>query len=222
MFPIILSDENWRVGKASLHAKLPAVRSSHLAEAIAAGLGARQHASVVPRLQPDARGHDALVLGRDELFVERLAELGYQGVARGHFEVAFKGTALPHPIYAAFKQGDRLSNNSHYHRCSRHKRPMIMVRAARAYAELEWDCITVDPKEEAYLHDEAGRQLLNIMFNLFQARATGAPGMPIFLGSAFTGTIKKLIPTTANQLAEDYFRLLYSPLLGQQHGTGTS
>lgn len=51
MFPIILSDENWRVGKASLHAALPVVRSSHLAEAIAAGLGARQHASIVPKLR---------------------------------------------------------------------------------------------------------------------------------------------------------------------------
>lgn len=213
MFPIILSDENWRAGKASLHAALPAVRSSHLAEAIAAGLGARQHASIVPKLQPDPCGHDALMLGRDELFVERLAELGYKDIAPGYFEASFKGTALPHSIYAAFKQGDRHKNNNHYHRCNRHKRPMMMVKMARTYAELEWDCITVHPDEEAYLHDEAGNQLVNIMFNLFQARAKGVPGNPLFFGSAFTGTIKKLLPGTAQQLAEDYFRLLYLPLI---------
>lgn len=222
MFPIILSDENWRVGKGSLHAALPAVRSSHLAEAIAAGLGARQHASIVPKLQPDARGHDALMLGRDVFFVGRLAELGYKDIASGHFEVAFKGTALPHSIYASFKQGDRLSSNTHYHRCSRLRRPMMMVKMARTYAELEWDCITVDPNEEAHLHEGAGSQLANIMFNLFQARAKGAPGNPIFFGSAFTGTIKKLLPATARQLAEDYFRLLYSPLIEPQAAIGTS
>ena len=168
------------------------------------------------------RGHDALMLGRDELFVGRLTELGYKDIAPGHFETAFKGTALPHSIYAAFKQGDRFRNNSHYHRCSRHRRPMIMVKMARIYAELEWDCITVHPDEEAYLHDEAGDQLANIMFNLFQARAKGAPGNPLFFGSAFTGTIKKLLPTTARRLAEDYFRLLYSPPLEPQAAIGTS
>lgn len=216
MFPIILSDENWSAGKATLHAALPALRSSHLAEAIAAGLGARQHASVLTRLQPDERGHEALALGCDTLFVERLAELGYPDIAPGHFDAAFKGIALPHAVYAAFKRGDRLRNNDHYHRCSRHRRPMMMVKMARTYAELEWDCITVNPDEEAYLHDKRGRQLTSIMFNLFQARAKGAPGKPLFFGSAFTGTIKKLLPATARQLAEDYFRLLYSPLLEPQ------
>ena len=190
------------------------VRWSHLAEAITVGLGARQHASVVPSLQPDARGYDALMLGRDELFVGRLTELGYKDVAPGHFEAAFKGTVLPHSIYAAFKQGDRY--NSHYHRCSRHRRPMMMVKMACIYAELEWDCITVHPGEEA------GDQLANIMFNLFQARAKDAPGNPLFCGSAFTGIIKKFLPTTARQLAEDYFGLLYSPLLEPQAAIGTS
>jgi hypothetical protein len=79
---------------------------------------------------------------------------------------------------------------------------------------------TVHPNEEAYLHDEPGHQLVSIMFNLFQARAKAAPGNPLFCGSAFTGTIKKLLPATARQLAEDYFRLLYSPLLAPQAAVG--
>lgn len=222
MFPIIVSHENWHVGKASLHAALPMVRSSHLAEAIAAGLGARQHASIVPKLQPEERGHDAIVLGQDEKFVERLFELGYDDIAAGHFEAAFRGPALPHSIYTVFNQGDRARNDSHHRQCSRHGRPMMMVKLARAYAELEWDCITVNPDEDGYLHDEAGDQLAKIMFNLFQARAKGAPGSPLFVGSAFTGTIKKLLPATARQLAEDYFRLLYLPLIEPKSALATS
>ena len=67
--------------------------------------------------------------------------------------------------------------------------------------------------EEDYLHDNAGREPGRTLFALFQARARGAPGKPLFMGSAFTGTIKKLLPATARQLAEDYFRLLYLPLI---------
>lgn len=216
MFPIILSDENWCAGKATLHAALPAVRSGHLTEAIAAGLGARQHASIVAKIQMDGRRHAELALGHDTHFVQRLAQLGYPDIALGHFDAAFSASAVPHPIYASFKRGDRLANDSHYQHCKRLGRPMMMVRMARTYAELEWDCITVDPSEETYLHNDRGRDLVGVMFNLFQARAKGAPGKPLFLGSAFTGTIKKLLPETARRLAEDYFRLLYLPLLEQQ------
>ena len=207
MVPIILSNENWRAGKAKIHAALPKVRSGHLTEAIAAGLGFRQHASIVAKLKYAER-HPELVLGRDELFVERLGNLGYPNIVQGCFKHAFSESLLPHPVYASFKLGDRLGNDNHYYHCKRLARPMIMVKMARIYAELEWDCITIDPKEEMYLHDESGSELVNIMFNLFQARAKGAPGKPIFFGSAFSGTIKKLLPATARQLAEDYFRLL--------------
>lgn len=213
MFPIILSNENWRAGKASLHNALPAVRSGHLAEAIAAGLDARQHSSIVTKFQRDATRHSALVLGRDALFVKRLTELGYQGTETGHFYAAFSGSAMPHPVYASFKHGDRLANDNHYHHCSRLGRPMMMVKISRTNAELEWDCITVDSSQEAFLHGNRGRELVTIMLSLFQARAKGSPSKPIFFGSAFTGTIKRLLPATARQLAEDYFRLLYSPLL---------
>ena len=50
------------------------------------------------------------------------------------------------------------------------------------------------------------------MFALFQEHAKGAPGKPVFCGKAFTGTVSKLLPDTARQLAEEYFKLLYLPL----------
>lgn len=218
MFPIILTKENWATGKARLHAALPAIRSSHLAEAIAAGFHARQHASLIPQFEPNDRGHHALVLGEEIRFIRRLADFGYEGIPFGVFRGAFTGTTLPHPIYALFKRGDIFGNESHYLLCSRYRRPMMMVKMARVYAELEWDCVTVDSEEDNYLRHKAGDQLIRIMYNLFQQRVKGAPGKPFFEASAFTGTIIKLLPATAMQLAEDYFRLLYGPLAESQPG----
>lgn len=209
---IILSLENWHAAKATLHQSLPQVRSSHLAEAMAAGLGARTHAALVKLCRPNAE-RPSICRGTDEAFVGRLGELGYPEIAPHTFDRAFAPDRLPHAPYVVYKSGDRAANNHHFHFCERLGRPMMMVKMARRYAELEWDCITVDPAEEDHLHDKSGDQLVRIMFNLFQARAKGAPGQPLFHGSAFTGTIEKLLPATARQLAEDYFQLLYTPLL---------
>lgn len=209
---IILSADNWRAAKASLHAELPHIRSSHLAEAMAAGIGELTHAAVVQALRNDD-ARPELRKRSDLDFIRRLRELGYSGAVEGHLARAFAPDAVPHAPYTFFARADRAANDRHYHFCNRLGRPMVMVRMARSYAEIEWDCITVDPREEDYLHDLPGEQLMRIMFNLFQARAKGAPGKPIFCGSAFTGTATKLLPTTARQLAEDYFQLLYGPLL---------
>ena len=209
---IILSNSNWSAAKAALHTALPHVRSSHLAEAMASGLGSLTHAALGQRLREDGERPQMQRLS-DADFVRRLSELNYPDIATGHLGRAFSADAMPHAPYTFFKQGDRAANDRHYHFCNRIGRPMVMVRMARQYAELEWDCITVDPSEEDYLHDLSGNQLMRIMFNLFQARVKGAPGKPIFFGSAFTGTVKKLLPATARQLAEDYFQLLYGPLL---------
>lgn len=209
---IILSKENWRAAKAELHQSLPHVRSSHLAEAMAAAVGEHTHIGLSRLLQDsDARAQVRIVNASD--FAIRLQGFGYRPVDLSSLDRAFSSADLPHRAYAAFRSGDRAANDRHYHQCNALSRPMMMVRTARKYAELEWDGITVDPNEEDYLHGDAGTALARIMFNLFQACAKGAPGKPIFCGSAFTGTVKRLLPETAYQLAEDYFRLLYSPLL---------
>lgn len=110
------------------------------------------------------------------------------------------------PRFVEFKRGDLNANARHYEECLRENRPMMMIRQGRIYAELEWDCVTVSSETDpSNAHStEIGHQ----MFDLFQQRAKGAPGKPIFYGSAFTGTVTKLLPGTARQLARDYYTLL--------------
>jgi hypothetical protein len=46
------------------------------------------------------------------------------------------------------------------------------------------------------------------MFARFQSRAQHAPGKPEFFGSAFVGSIDRLLPDTARDLADDFFMML--------------
>ena len=208
----ILTDDNIDAAKAALRTALPAIRSAHLTEAIAAGLGFQTHAALRAALASEVGKPPAVADAASSRFTKRLAELGYDGVPTHPFEVAITEKVLGDTPYTFFKQGDRAANDRHFHACQARSRPMMMVKMARQYAELEWDCITIDPDCDDHVSSQASNELVRVMFALFQERAKGAPGKPIFYGNAFTGTVSKLLPDTACQLAEDYFKLLYLPL----------
>ena len=213
MHLMILSDANVAAAKTALRSQLPGVRSSHLTEAIASGLQFNTHAALKAAIDANAELPSAIALASPADFERRLREFGYETSPSNPFSAVVSGRSLPDLPYAEFRRGDRVGNDSHYHYCQRLNRPMVMVRMARAYAELEWDCITVSPDQEDYLYGtDNGRTLGRLMFDKFQALAKGAPGKPLFLGGSFTGTVKKLLPDTARALAEEYFRLLYLPL----------
>lgn len=215
MTMIILSKENYRYAKAALHAAIPHVRSAHLAEALATGLGWKSNAALVS-CRTRHEGRPAPLAECDGIaFADRLLALGYADIPASAFEGAIAQARLPHPLYALFRKGDRLANEEHYRLAKRLGRPMMMIATARVYAELEWDCITVDGREDDHVRGQAGDSLVRTMFEIFQTKCRGADGKPVFYGSAFTGTIKKLLPETARQLAEDYFKLLYTPLIGR-------
>ncbi len=210
---MILSNENVAAAKAALCAQLPQVRSSHLTEAIATGLQFRTHAALKAAIDASAGSLPGVALADPAEFARRLRELGYEAAPSDPFRAIVAGHSLPDLTYAEFKRSDRASNDRHYYYCQRRNRPMVIVRVARIYAELEWDCITVSPDQEDYLYGtDNGRALGRLMFDKFQALARGAPGKPIFFGGSFTGTVTKLLPDTARALAEEYFRLLYLPL----------
>ena len=209
---MILSEENHRHAKAALHAELPHVRSSHLAEAMAAGFGRGSHAALLS-FRRGYQDHRAPLARWDgAAFARRIASFGYADVPATAFGTALAAMRLPHAPYVKFRKGDRSANEDHYRTANRLGRPMMMITTARTYAQLEWDCITIDGREDHHVRGDEGNRLVRVMFEMFQTRCRCAPGKPLFCGSAFTGTIKKLLPETAGQLAEDYFTLLYAPL----------
>lgn len=205
----LLHAANLKGAKSALRANFPGVRSSHLAEAFAAAAGFRSHAALLRHLVPDP-DHSPPVVDINELtFGRRLGDFGYGTPPARLLTSVMRSDRIPDRPFVEFPNGDRASNEAHFYACRQRDRPMIMVRPARWYATLEWDCITMDPKHDADRSDnDNGRTALRTLFGRFQARAKGAPGKPEFFGSAFTGTVKRLLPEIARDLAEDYFRML--------------
>jgi len=207
----ILSDENLATAKAILRQNYPQIRSSHLTEALAFALGFRTHAALLARLAAETAMPPGVGDGDAGSFEKRLAELGYGAIDPAAFRLALRAPELPQRPFVRFKQGDTAANNRHHDDCLRRNRPMMMVKMGRRYAELEWDCVTTSSRQYGHLDDEQGDALVRTLFARFQALTKGAPGKPFFTGKAFTGWIRHLLPETAEQLAEDYFKLLYLP-----------
>lgn len=209
---IILTDDNLAMAKAVLRKRHAEIRSAHLTEALAFGLGFGTHAALRAGLAAEAGRPPAVADGDAERFARRLVELGYDTVETAGFDDALTSPTLPDLPFARFKRGDIGANNRHYDECRRKNRPMVMVIMGRRYAELQWDCITLSGEQNDHLSRAAGDALGRLLFDRFQALAKGAPGKPYFTGKAFTGWVERLLPETAERLAEDYFKLLYLPL----------
>lgn len=208
----ILTQPNVDAAKSALRISLPTVRSGHLTEALASGFGFNTNAALRAAIADEFGKPPALADTEPKLFAGRLQTFGYTDVGTEAFGAAMREDVLDETPYTCFKKGNRAANDRHFHACQARNRPMMMVKIARQYAQLEWDCITIHPNCDYHVRGAASTDLMRIMFRLFQQRARGAPGKPLFYASAFTGSIKKLLPDTARKLAEDYFRLLYLPL----------
>jgi len=210
---LILTYENVEGVKRAAREQVPVVKSSHLSEAIASALGFRTHAALRAKIAAEADLPPDVAECDPARFVVRLAALGYAATSAINLDEIVRSDAVPDRPYTEFRYGDLQANNAHFTWCQRHNRPMLTVAMARRYARLDWDCITISPDQEDFLFDDdEGRAFAKRMFKHFQARARGAPGKPYFNGSAFVGQVEKLLPETARQLAEDYFRMLYLPL----------
>jgi hypothetical protein len=110
--------------------------------------------------------------------------------------------------FVEFRGAGRKANDEHFYACQEEGTPLVIVRLGRRYATLEWDCITLHRSMDAHVRAGRGTLLLRGMYDRFCALAKGEPGNPKFLGSAFTGTITRLLPSTARLLAKEYFQLL--------------
>lgn len=210
---IILTPTNLEALKREARTAMPEVRSAHLTEALATALGFRTHAALLAAIEADFGRPPNLADCLQSCFVQRLNQLGYDGIATAELDAIVRGPAMPERPYAEFRSGDVDANNRQFYACQRGNRPMITLTMARTYVKLNWDCITISPDHEGYLFgDDDGRAFGQNLFRQFQEHARRAPGKPMFTGGAFVGWIEKLLPETARNLAEAFYRKLYLPL----------
>lgn len=215
---LLLHETNLTAVKAALRSYLPELRSGHLTEALAAGLGFRTHAALRADLIRFADFAPMLANVDEIAFAARLAAFGYAEPPADVLGSAVRSDAIPDRPIARFRDGDRVATDAHYAQCSRHGRPMMMIKRARTYATLEWDCITINARPHSILYGSPdGPSTVNEMVRLFKLRTAGAPGKPNYRTNVFVGWVYKLLPATAELLAEDYFRLLYQPVWQAEH-----
>ena len=200
-----LTGDNLTYLKRSLREAHPTERASHVAESLARAFGRSTHAAVLADVKSKSPSNAPLARFDGGAFVRRLEILSEAPVAP--FDLG--RPSLPDPCWQEFPARDLQANNAWYAICRAENLPNLCIRVRRKYAEFAWDCISLDPRYEHGARGKAGSVLGDRMFALFQSRARGRPGKPIYFGSAFVGTVDPVDLEVARLLADDYFEMLY-------------
>jgi len=203
----LITHENIEYVKAALRQTFPGVRSAHRIEAFATALGYRTYAALLADLRPGEQ-FPAIASVSQLRFSSRLAELGYPGCEMSELAQIVRSPDLPHRPWAVFKNGDLSANNRWYRECQRRDIPNVRIETRTKLVELSWDCISQDNRHD----DTRGTEHLDAMFARFQKRSYPSSTRPIFFGSAFVGSIDRLLPEVAMDIADEIFKVLMEPI----------
>jgi hypothetical protein len=209
MAALRLTPANLTVVKRTLRRELPSIKSTHLTEAIAAALGFRTHAALLTAVERAGPGSEPIANFDAARATERLSELSYTASVAALTTAVAKRSELPDPCWRQSHGNDSVTQNAWFHECKGLRLPYVVVKVARKYATLEWDCITVDANCDESVRGDKSRELVSEMFSLFQQHCVAETGQPMFEGSAFVGSIERLLPETACALADEFFGRLY-------------
>ena len=209
---IFLTHDNCSFVKRALRKRLSKVKSTHLSEALATALGFRTHAALLAAMKAVIADRPILAHVDEDRMAERLRDLGYGSMVPVDLAGIVRSAELPLAAWREFGNRDKAANERWFKECKRRDIPNVCIRLRTKYAELSWDCISIDPDGEDHLRDDEGAALVRIMFERFRALAKGVPGKPEFFGSAFVGTIDRLSPLLARDIADEYFMRLYLPV----------
>jgi hypothetical protein len=204
-----LTDDNLTYLKRVLRANQPSAKTSHIAEALGQAFGRSTYAALLAATKGQSSISAPLARLDATALLARLAALGPVAATQGLSE-RLSALELPDPCWKEFPEKDLAANNAWYASCRAQNIPNICIRVRRKYAEMAWDCISLDSRYEHATHGKPGSALAKRMFETFQSRARGRPGKPIYLGSAFVGTVDPVDLELARQLADDYFEILYN------------
>lgn len=203
--------------KRALRSAYSAVGSSHLSEALAAACGHRTAIALATALRSAAPARPDLVRIDEDAFTARLGELGHRDVARGALAGLVRSDHLPDRIWTTVKGRDLTALNVWFRECQRRDIPYVYITLRRKYAEVDWDCITVNPDRDEVTLGAGSRELVDKLFATFRSLASANSKKSMFEGSAFVGSIEKLSPEDALELADAVFEILYGAIREGAH-----
>lgn len=207
-----LTPQNCSFAKRALRARLLQVKSSHLSEALATALGFRTHAALLAAMNHWGGERPALVQVDPTQLSRRLQDLGYRPIDPSDLVEIVRMPDLPVAAWREFRNRDLAANGIWFRECQRRDIPNVCIRLRTKYAELSWDCISIDPRNEGHVRNERASDLVEVMFKRYQAFARGNCPKSEFFGSAFAGTVDRLSPSVARDIADDFFSRLYMPM----------
>lgn len=205
---LALTHANIDFVKRALRPTYPVVGSSHLSEALAAARGHRTAIALATALRSAAPTQPDFVLIDEDAFSARLGEIEHRDVACGSLAGAARSDDLPDRIWTTLKGRDIPATNAWFSECQRRGIPYVNVTLRRRYAEVDWDCITVEPDHDEVTLGAGSRELVDKLFATFQSVASANSTKSMFEGSAFIGSIEWLLPNDALELADTMFEIL--------------
>jgi hypothetical protein len=208
----LLNSDNIEHAKFELRSALPDVKASHRVEALAAAIGYRTFASLLADLRQHAPLRRAAKHVEPVRFSARLLQLGYESVDPS--PITKIARSMPLRPWAEYKAGDRDANDRWFRECQRRNIPNIYIetRSKSKYVTLNWDCIAQDSEHDVHRQADDGANFVRQMFSRFQSHTRHASGKPEFFGSSFVGSIDRLMPEIARELAEEFFMMFTIPI----------
>jgi hypothetical protein len=207
MSAFILCPHNIDCLKQELRAPWSKIWTSHRVELIARALGFKTFAALrtVIGQQPDLQ--PSLAFFNLDSLRSGLASFGYEPSLAEEFQKLLQAEFMPAKLWVCFKQGDRFANNMAFYDCQTYKLPFLNIQKRRKYADLNWDCISMEYEIDMAFRGDDGTQIVRSMFELFKINAR-LERIAFFEVGAFYGNIKGLLPDTAVRLAEEYIVLI--------------
>ncbi len=194
------------------------VRSSHVAEAVAAACGFRTNIAMIASLRERGTMLPALVVMDGTRFLGRLADFGYTTTLDEEvWHDLARAQELPERIWSVCKDNDLPRLNRWYAETRRRGIPCINIKTRRTLADVDWDCIGLDPKYDPVMNDRSSSGLIDRLFRRFQETVKGKPGKPLFYGSSFAGFVENVPIGVAPDVADALFGVLHEALIDARH-----
>lgn len=202
MFKTILITENVDSLKRQLRSFYPALKSSHLSEAIARALGYKSYAALKIALQENKKPKLSIASFNNDVFIQWLNAINYQSIKPVSHTV-FQN--IPVPMWQAIrplrKKDTSHPSNDWFRVCKKHNIPCVYIEQKTKYTSVNWDYISVDES-----HDPSkftNKEILSLV------KTYGNPKTKYEFG-VFTGNIERLEKNKAEIIASNIFCILHS------------
>ncbi|MCP9230094.1 hypothetical protein NMG46_07515 [Mesorhizobium sp. LMG 17147] len=212
---MLVTSDNIDFAKAQLRAFLPQVRSSHLTEALACGLGYCTNAALLASVKSNLPAWPILSQFDFGRISNRLAAFGHGDLDLSSVSTVARSPMLPDRIWIEFTSGDVAANDRWFRECNKRGIPNLWIAKRRKCVEFRWDCISIDPQNEGHVQGDRAAALVREMFKTYQTIARRIPGKSLFSGSSFVGSVDHLLPELAVEIADTFFSMLYEPMRRQ-------